>query len=113
MGLGFCYDDGRLSEHQCYLVYKEVCFTCGAYSFCFVLLLIPTIFPSEFFVDTFHLLDVHLWLCMQAVDVFAAFSASSEQRLSIMKEIAKLWAVPLSAAETLYPRDKPIIQVCL
>ncbi|XP_028795363.1 midasin [Neltuma alba] len=46
----------------------------------------------------------------EAVDVFAAFSTSSKQRLSIMKEIAKLWPVPISAAETLYPHDKPIIQ---
>jgi len=28
-----------------------------------------------------------------------------------MKEIAELWKLPVSAAETLYPLDKPIIQV--
>ncbi|KAK4269128.1 hypothetical protein QN277_022325 [Acacia crassicarpa] len=46
----------------------------------------------------------------EAVDVFAAFSTSPKHRLSIMKEIARLWAVPVSAADTLYPRDKPIIK---
>lgn len=28
-----------------------------------------------------------------------------------MKDIAKLWAVPTSMAETLYPHNKPMIQV--
>jgi hypothetical protein len=28
-----------------------------------------------------------------------------------MKDIAKLWAVPTSEAETLYPHNKPMIQV--
>lgn len=46
----------------------------------------------------------------EAVDVFAAFSTSFKTRLLIMKEIAKLWKVRDSAAETLYPLDKPIIQ---
>ncbi|KAL1318551.1 hypothetical protein AAHE18_15G213600 [Arachis hypogaea] len=46
----------------------------------------------------------------EAVDVFATYSTSVKNRLSIMKEIAKLWRVPVSAAETLYPHDKPIIQ---
>ncbi|RDX86825.1 Midasin, partial [Mucuna pruriens] len=49
----------------------------------------------------------------EAVDVFASFSTSSKNRLSVMKEIAELWKVPVSAAETLYPRDKPIIQDCV
>ncbi|XP_059643593.1 midasin [Cornus florida] len=46
----------------------------------------------------------------EAVDIFAAFSSSVENRLTIMKDIAKLWAVPISAAETLYPVNKPVIQ---
>ncbi|KAG4379533.1 hypothetical protein GLYMA_16G004800v4 [Glycine max] len=46
----------------------------------------------------------------EAVDVFASFSSSIKNRLSVMKEIAGLWKVPVSAAETLYPCDKPIIQ---
>ncbi|KAL3008468.1 hypothetical protein AAZX31_07G033800 [Glycine max] len=46
----------------------------------------------------------------EAVDIFASFSSSIKNRLSVMKEIAGLWKVPVSAAETLYPRDKPIIQ---
>ncbi|KAL2462441.1 ATPase [Forsythia ovata] len=44
----------------------------------------------------------------EAIDIFASFSTSAENRLAIMKEIAKLWSV--SAAETLYPADRPIIQ---
>ncbi|KAK7243806.1 hypothetical protein RIF29_38618 [Crotalaria pallida] len=47
---------------------------------------------------------------LQAIDVFAVFSSSFKNRLSIMKEIAILWTVPVSTAETLYPHDKPIIQ---
>jgi len=47
----------------------------------------------------------------QAVDVFATFPASFDNRLSIMKEIGKLWKRRDSAAETLYPLDKPIYQV--
>ncbi|KAK2975328.1 hypothetical protein RJ640_013841 [Escallonia rubra] len=46
----------------------------------------------------------------EAVDIFAAFSTSAENRTSIMKELAKMWSVPISAAETLYPVDKPLIQ---
>ncbi|XP_058772334.1 uncharacterized protein LOC131646251 isoform X2 [Vicia villosa] len=46
----------------------------------------------------------------RAVDVFAAFPASFDNRLSIMKEIGKLWKTWDSAAETLYPLDKPIYQ---
>ncbi|AET01690.2 midasin [Medicago truncatula] len=46
----------------------------------------------------------------EAVDVFATFPASFDNRLSIMKEIGKLWKRRDSAAETLYPLDKPIYQ---
>ncbi|KAJ9190362.1 hypothetical protein P3X46_001577 [Hevea brasiliensis] len=45
----------------------------------------------------------------EAVDIFAAFSASTETRLTIMTEIAKLWTVTLSEAGILYPY-KPEIQ---
>ncbi|XP_073015322.1 midasin-like isoform X1 [Primulina eburnea] len=44
----------------------------------------------------------------EAVDVFASFNTSVGNRLAIMREIAKLWTV--SAAESLYPVNKPIIQ---
>ncbi|CAA2972808.1 midasin isoform X1 [Olea europaea subsp. europaea] len=44
----------------------------------------------------------------EAIDIFASFSTSAENRLAIMKEIAKLWSV--STAETLYPANRPIIQ---
>lgn len=47
----------------------------------------------------------------QAVDIFAASSASSITRLSLMKEIAKLWNIPTSQVDSLYPPNKPIIQV--
>ncbi|KAJ7963223.1 Midasin [Quillaja saponaria] len=46
----------------------------------------------------------------EAVDVFAAFSSSARERSTIMEEIAKLWAVPISVAVTLNSHDKPIIQ---
>ncbi|KAL3824480.1 hypothetical protein ACJIZ3_020509 [Penstemon smallii] len=44
----------------------------------------------------------------EAVDVFASFSTSAGNRLTIMREIAKLWSI--SAADALYPVNKPIIQ---
>ncbi|KAI3455601.1 hypothetical protein Pfo_012264 [Paulownia fortunei] len=47
-------------------------------------------------------------ICKEAIDVFASFSTSAGNRLTIMREIAKLWTV--AAAETLYPVNKPIIQ---
>ncbi|XP_028119149.1 midasin-like [Camellia sinensis] len=46
----------------------------------------------------------------EAVDIFASFTTSANNRLTIMKYIAKTWAVPISAAETLYPVNKPVIQ---
>ncbi|XP_038723701.1 midasin [Tripterygium wilfordii] len=47
---------------------------------------------------------------LEAVDIFAAFFTSAENRLTIMKDIAKFWAVPITEAETLYPFNKPVIQ---
>ncbi|KAK4427378.1 Midasin [Sesamum alatum] len=47
-------------------------------------------------------------ICTEAIDIFASFSTSTENRLAIMREVAKLWSV--AAAETLYPVNKPIIQ---
>ncbi|KAL0415065.1 UNVERIFIED_CONTAM: Midasin, partial [Sesamum latifolium] len=47
-------------------------------------------------------------ICKEAIDIFASFSTSAENRLAIMREVAKLWSV--AAAETLYPVNKPIIQ---
>ncbi|KAG7997478.1 hypothetical protein I3843_01G213100 [Carya illinoinensis] len=57
-------------------------------------------------------LSAYEGLCIyqEAVDIFAAFSTSAENRVTIMKDIAKLWAVPTSVAETLYPQNKPVIQ---
>ncbi|KAG7014001.1 Midasin [Cucurbita argyrosperma subsp. argyrosperma] len=46
----------------------------------------------------------------EAVDIFAAFSTSAENRLTIMKEIAKLWLGGASVPGTLYPQYKPAIQ---
>ncbi|KAI4355485.1 hypothetical protein L6164_004254 [Bauhinia variegata] len=49
----------------------------------------------------------------EAVDVFAAFTTTVKNRLSIMQDIAKLWEVPASLAETFFPPDKPTIQDCI
>ncbi|KAI8544654.1 hypothetical protein RHMOL_Rhmol08G0312700 [Rhododendron molle] len=46
----------------------------------------------------------------EAVDIFASFTTSVDNRLNIMKCIAKMWSLPISAAETLYPVNKPVIQ---
>ncbi|KAI3975195.1 hypothetical protein MKX01_020596 [Papaver californicum] len=46
----------------------------------------------------------------EAVDVFAASSAFSENSIAIKKEIAKIWGVPAAEAETLFPPNKIIIQ---
>ncbi|KAK9131363.1 hypothetical protein Sjap_011850 [Stephania japonica] len=46
----------------------------------------------------------------EAVDIFAASSASNENRLLVMKEIAKIWAIPFLDATTLVPCNRPIIQ---
>ncbi|XP_040935632.1 midasin isoform X2 [Gossypium hirsutum] len=50
------------------------------------------------------------WIYQEAVEVFASFSTSVRNRLAIMKEIAKKWAVSTYQAETLYPHDEPIIK---
>lgn len=47
----------------------------------------------------------------QAIDVFASFSTSTANRLTIMREISRLWGVV--GPETLYPVNKPVIQVLL
>ncbi|XP_052182550.1 midasin isoform X2 [Diospyros lotus] len=46
----------------------------------------------------------------EAVDIFASSTTSVDNRLAIKKDIAKMWAVTVSAAETLYPVNKPVIQ---
>nr|XP_017246046.1 PREDICTED: midasin isoform X2 [Daucus carota subsp. sativus] len=46
----------------------------------------------------------------EAVDIFALYSSSANNRLTIMQEIAKLWKVPVSVANSLYPIHKPVIQ---
>ncbi|KAJ9568543.1 hypothetical protein OSB04_004509 [Centaurea solstitialis] len=46
----------------------------------------------------------------EAVDVFATSSSSVEMRMRIMRELAEMWAVPISSANTLYPVDKPVVQ---
>ncbi|KAK3220425.1 hypothetical protein Dsin_014395 [Dipteronia sinensis] len=50
------------------------------------------------------------YIYQEAVDIFASFSASTENRLTIMKELAKMWPVPVSMAETLYPFNNPVIE---
>lgn len=49
----------------------------------------------------------------QAVDIFAAYLSSSQKRLFVMREIARVWSVPLAEVEHDYPSDKPVIQVCV
>ncbi|KAL6993116.1 hypothetical protein U1Q18_011234 [Sarracenia purpurea var. burkii] len=46
----------------------------------------------------------------EAVDIFACSATSLDNRLSVMKCIAKIWALPISAAEAFYPVNKPVIQ---
>ncbi|XXG76315.1 hypothetical protein AAC387_Pa08g0684 [Persea americana] len=46
----------------------------------------------------------------EAVDIFAASSTSSITRLSLMKEIASIWNIPISQVDSFYPPNKPIIQ---
>ncbi|XP_074294838.1 midasin-like [Silene latifolia] len=53
--------------------------------------------------------DTRSGIYREAVDVFAAYSASRVKRQAIAGHIAKMWAVPLSRAETLYS-DRPILQ---
>ncbi|XP_017978548.1 PREDICTED: midasin [Theobroma cacao] len=64
------------------------------------------------FVSTLDVLTSFECFCIyqEAVDVFACFSTSVGNRLTIMKDIAKKWGVSISQAETLYPNDEPIIQ---
>ncbi|KAF7137371.1 hypothetical protein RHSIM_Rhsim07G0217300 [Rhododendron simsii] len=58
--------------------------------------------------------DLPTYVCsciyQEAVDIFASFTTSVDNRLNIMKCIAKMWALPVSASETLYPVNKPLIQ---
>ncbi|XP_050232290.1 midasin isoform X2 [Mercurialis annua] len=44
----------------------------------------------------------------EALDIFAAFSASTETRLIIMKEIAKVWAIPPSETGVPHPYNPEI-----
>ncbi|KAI3759776.1 hypothetical protein L6452_07827 [Arctium lappa] len=46
----------------------------------------------------------------EAVDVFATSSSSVEMRMRIMRELAEMWAIPISSANTLFPVDKPVVQ---
>ncbi|KAJ4717838.1 Midasin [Melia azedarach] len=50
------------------------------------------------------------YIYQEAVDIFGSFSTSVENRLTMMKELAKMWAVPVSMPETLYPSHEPVIQ---
>ncbi|XP_068635226.1 midasin isoform X2 [Aristolochia californica] len=47
---------------------------------------------------------------LEAVDIFAASTASFDHRLSLMKEIAKIWGLPAMETENLYSVNKPTIQ---
>ncbi|XP_023760194.1 midasin [Lactuca sativa] len=57
-------------------------------------------------------LSGHVAKCIyqEAVDVFATSSSSVETRMRIMRELAEIWGIPISDAETLFPVDKPVVQ---
>ncbi|TQE13576.1 hypothetical protein C1H46_000907 [Malus baccata] len=46
----------------------------------------------------------------EAVDVFAAFSTSTKNRLALMQEISRLWLWESTIPDTLYPSNKPEVQ---
>ncbi|KAD4889375.1 hypothetical protein E3N88_21448 [Mikania micrantha] len=46
----------------------------------------------------------------EAVDVFATSSSSVDMRLRIMIELAEIWEIPITSANTLFPVDKPLVQ---
>ncbi|KAL5755634.1 hypothetical protein ACOSQ2_020380 [Xanthoceras sorbifolium] len=60
-------------------------------------------------VNTLSASECH-YIYQEAVDIFASFSVSAENRLTMMKELAKMWPVPVSMAETLYPSSNPIVE---
>ncbi|PIA42933.1 hypothetical protein AQUCO_02000406v1 [Aquilegia coerulea] len=59
-----------------------------------------------------HCLSAHerKSIYQEAVDIFAASPASCENRLFMMKEIAKIWGVSAVETEDLFPSQKPSIQ---
>nr|XP_011467404.1 PREDICTED: midasin isoform X1 [Fragaria vesca subsp. vesca] len=57
--------------------------------------------------------DARVRIYEEAVAIFAAFSTSVRSRLTIMKEIARLWEVPSDYSETLYPSHKYKLQELL
>lgn len=59
-------------------------------------------------VDGLHMFNNHR-IYQEAVDIFAAFSMSSENRVITMKEIAKMWNIPESEALNIH-QYKPTIQ---
>ena len=105
LGLGFSFSGDGLSAYECNCIYQEV----------WLILMSLASFSSSFLCGSSDkILSLGNWsivLCSQAVDIFAAFSTSAENRLTIMKDIAKMWAVPASVTESLYPHSKPMIQV--
>ncbi|XP_040370504.1 midasin isoform X3 [Rosa chinensis] len=57
--------------------------------------------------------DARVRIYEEAVAIFAAFSTSTKSRLTIMKEIGRLWEVPSDYSETLYPSNKHKLQELL
>ncbi|XP_042401089.1 midasin-like [Zingiber officinale] len=48
----------------------------------------------------------------EAVETFVAYLPCSPKKLLMMREIAKVWGVPLPETEHDYPPNKPVIQSC-
>lgn len=48
---------------------------------------------------------------VQAVDVFAVSAASPVNRWNTVRDIAKMWGVPVPAAEALYCLNRPVLEV--
>ncbi|WOL06186.1 midasin isoform X3 [Canna indica] len=47
----------------------------------------------------------------EAIDIFAAYLPRSQKRLMLMREIARIWGIPLPEAQHDYPPNKPVIQI--
>ncbi|XP_021720497.1 midasin-like [Chenopodium quinoa] len=54
--------------------------------------------------------DLCRMIYLEAVDVFAVNAASPGTRLNIVRNIAKMWAVPVSEAEALYCLNRPVLK---
>ncbi|KNA10543.1 hypothetical protein SOVF_143350 isoform A [Spinacia oleracea] len=54
--------------------------------------------------------DLRSRIYLEAVDVFAVNAASPVNRLNIVRNIAKMWAVPVPEAEAIYCLNRPVLE---